>query len=300
MRRWLEVPALSAAQALGSARDSTLRILRHPANRRRRGRALVLYLAWQLWERTLRRPWTIRLGTSRRLRLHPHGTVAALVLYCRVPDWEEMSFVRHHLRAGDLFVDVGANVGLYSVWATETDGVDVLAFEPSTATHARALENVELNGLAGRVEVRRQAVGAERVEVKLTTGLDAVNRVVAGGAGAGDHIEVVDQTTLDHALDGRAPALMKIDVEGAELDVLRGARHAIASHRPALLVEVNDPEGLEALLTELGYRPWRYDPATRTLLPTTVVAGSNVIALADVDGARARLSGSGPPAVGTR
>lgn len=285
---------LTTSEALDSIRDTTLRILRHPSNGGRRGRALILYVAWQVWERVVRRPWTIRLGTTRRIRLYPHSTIPALVLYCRVPDYEEMSFVRHYLRAGDLFVDVGANVGLYSLWASESPDVDVLAFEPSTVTYGRALENVDLNGLSERVEVRRRALAEVDAAVRLTIGLDAVNRVVGADRNASAaNTEVVAQSTLDAELDDRVPALIKIDVEGAELDVLRGGRSVILRSRPALLVEVNDPPGLAALLGELGYRTWRYDPETRALRPALPVLGTNVLALADLERAEFRLQRAG-------
>lgn len=277
----------AAGRVLHTFTDTTTRILRHPANRGRRGRAMALYIAWQLWERVVRRPWTIRLGDARHLRLYPHSVVAAFVLYYRIHDYEDLSFVRAYLRPGDLFVDVGANIGVYSLWASESDSVDIVAFEPSSATHARIVENVELNDLSQRIEIVRKAVGAEPGQVRLTTGQDALNRVA--GAAEGAATEAVEQTTIDAELGDRAPALIKIDVEGAELDVLRGARTSLLLHRPALLVEVNDPAGLAALLDEMGYRTWAYDPARRALAPTVPALHANVLALADVDEARARL-----------
>lgn len=274
-------------RALHSFTDTSGRILRHPANRRRRGRALALYVIWQLWERVVRRPWTIRLGDARRLRLYPHSVVAAFVLYYRIHDYEHLSFLRTYLRPDDLFVDVGANIGVYSLWASEIEGVDILAFEPSSAIYARTVENVELNRLGSRVQVLRKAVGAEVGQVWLTTGLDAMNKVATGDAPGS---EPVEQTTLDSALGSRAPALIKIDVEGGELAVLDGARATILRHRPALLIEVNDPKGLTMLLDELGYRTWTYDPDRRTLNPTAPALHCDVLALADVDAARARLA----------
>jgi len=251
---------------------------------------LVLYLAWQIWQRVVRRPWTIRLGDTRRLRLYPHSVVAAFVLYYRVYDYEDLSFVRAFLRPGDIFVDVGANVGVYSLWASETDGVDVVAFEPSGLAHARAAENVDLNGLSNRVRLLRKAVGGEPGIVRLTTGQDALNRVAGHGVAP---TEAVEQTTLDAELGSVVPAVVKIDVEGGELDVLRGARQSILRHRPALIIEVNEPQQLEALLAELGYQTWSYDPKLHRLLPTAPQRGSNVLALADVDAARARLGTPG-------
>jgi FkbM family methyltransferase len=281
-----EQDRLGAARHYVTIRDTTSRILRHPANQGRRGRALALYFLWQVWQRSMRRPWTIRLGETRRIRLYPHSTVAALVLYCRIHDFEEMSFIHAYLRRGDLFVDVGANIAVYSLWASEIVGVDVLAFEPSTVTHGRAIENVELNGLADRIGVERKAVGSDRGVVRLTTGLDAVNQVVGG-----DRIgtEAVEQTTLDHELGLRVPAIVKIDVEGRELEVLRGGQEMIARHRPALIIEVNDVEGLTNVLADMDYQSWSYDPKTGGLAATVPVLHTNVIALADIDDARARL-----------
>lgn len=275
-----------AASSYRTIKETAARILHHPANRTRRARALALYVLWQLWQRSVRRPWTIRLGEARRIRLYPHSVAAAFVLYYRIPDYEEMSFISAYLRSNDLFVDVGANVGMYSLWASETDGVDVVAFEPSTITHVRTTENVELNGLGDRVQVVRKAVGAQRGVARLTTGLDAINQVIDDDVSAS---ELVELTTLDHELGHRVPAVVKIDVEGRELEVIRGGRELITRHRPALVVEVNDPAGLQELLRELAYQCWSYDPVTRELLQMTPVLHSNVIALADVDEARARL-----------
>lgn len=275
--------AALAAQSFGR---TSARILRHPANRGRRARAMALYLTWQLWERIVRRPWTIRLGERTRLRLYPHSVVAAFVLYYRVHDYEDLSFLRAYLRRGDLFVDVGANIGVYSLWAAETRGVEVVAFEPSSAAHARSVENVELNGLGEQVQVLRQAVGAVPAQVRLTVGDDAQNRLTRSVSAASESVE---QTTLDAVLGSRPPAVVKIDVEGGELDVLSGARQSILRYRPALIIEVNDPEGLTALLHELGYRTWSYDPDSRSLRPAAPVRHANVLALADVNAARTRL-----------
>jgi FkbM family methyltransferase len=281
-----EQDRLGVARALVTIRDTTSRILHHPANRGRRGRALALYLLWQVWQRLVRLPWTIRLGETRRIRLYPHSVVAAFVLYYRIHDFEEMSFIRAYLRRGDLFVDVGANIAVYSLWASETEGVDVLAFEPSSVTHGRALENVELNGLTDRIRVVRKAVGSKGGLVRLTTGLDAVNQVIDGDE---TDSEAVEQTTLDHELGHRVPAIVKVDVEGKELEVLRGGQETISRHRPALIIEVNDVEGLTNVLADMDYQSWSYDPKTGGLAPTVPVLHTNVIALADIDDARARL-----------
>lgn len=257
-------------------------IWRHPAVQGERGRALARYAGWQIWQRTSRRPLTLSLHGGIRLRCHPHSTSASAVLYCRLPDWHEMRFLLDHLRPGDTFVDVGANVGVYTLLAASIPGVRCVAFEPSTESWTRLVENVDMNGLA-EIEVHKAAVGAECGETAVTIGRDAVNRVVGGTVVGGTVVDTaapaptvdrmpgsapkaggtewVPLTTLDSALAGvDRVALVKIDVEGMEPAVLRGACEVIRRHSPAMLIECNDPGVLHRMLSEAGYRTFRYDP----------------------------------------
>jgi len=64
-----------------------------------------------------------------------------------------------------------------------------------------------------------------------------------------------------------APDIIKVDVEGAEASVMRGLRETIAEFHPALLVENSDWHGVTAILDQLGYRPFRYDPEGHKLIP---------------------------------
>ena len=246
---------------------------------------------------------TCALPISEVLRCYPHSTSASAVLYCRLPDWHEMRFLLDHLRPGDTFVDVGANVGVYTLLAAALPGVRCVAFEPSTESCARLVENVRLNGLT-EVDVRRAAVGAESGEVAITVGRDSVNRVIStvprsgesepdplegpqpDGAPAG-RAEWVPLTTLDEALAGvDRVTLVKIDVEGMEPAVLRGAREILRRHSPAMIIERNDPVALGQALAEIGYASFRYDPATRRTVPVDLSREPvhNVLALPQAPG----------------
>ena len=129
----------------------------HPANRSRKGRAIVRLLAWQMWERTTGRPWTIGLQ-GMRLRCYPHSAGATGVLYCQLPEWHDMRFLLDFLRPGDLF-DVGANVGVYSLLACTVAGTQVVAFEPGRLAYERLHENIALNSLTQRVRTVMAAAG---------------------------------------------------------------------------------------------------------------------------------------------
>lgn len=273
---------------------TTKRIWSHPENRGRRVRAVGGYAAWQLWQRTVRRPWTLTLTPARRIRCHPHSPIAAAVLYYRLPDPMEMRFLLDYLDDGDVFVDVGANLGLYTVLASSVPGVRVLAVEPSTGSFARLRENVELNGLDSEVITLRLALGRRRGHARLSTANDAMNAIVEGG-GPSEPVEVttVDLLVAEHAPSGIAA--MKVDVEGMELDVVGGGLQTLARDRPALIVEVNDPERLASFASENGYTCVRYDASNRLLEPADVrsFAGRNALLVAHLDEAvrRVRLRG---------
>ena len=174
----LSLTTTVVGRVAGSPITRTARIWRHPANRHRRGRRLVLWVAWQAWERTVRRPWTVTMPPGLALELAPHDPVTSGVLYCGLPDWPEMCFVRDYLRTGDVVVDVGANVGLYSLLAASVEGVHVLAFEPDDDARRTAEANVARNGLGGRIEIRPQAAGAAAGTSSFSVGLGPENRVL--------------------------------------------------------------------------------------------------------------------------
>lgn len=277
--------------ALRTAGRTVARIWTHPG-RRPRVSGLSRYFAWQLWQRTIRRPWTVELIDGIRIRCYPHSPAASAVIYYGLADHAEMHFLRDYLRPGDTFVDVGANVGVYSLLACSVPGVSVVALEPSAKSFARARENIALNGLEYRVRLIRAAAGAAARTAMFTTGLDVLNRLLDEGSQA--PAEPVEVTTLD-ALGLERVALIKIDVEGWEAEVLEGARALIDSHRPVLIVEFNQPAELERIRRSIGYKWVDYRPGSRSLEesdPTGRIA-HNLILVPDLESARARLAAGG-------
>jgi FkbM family methyltransferase len=209
-----------------------------------------------------------------KLLIVPHRPASTGNLYTRLHEFPEMGFVLHALRAGDTFVDVGANIGAYSILAASIAGVTCIAFEPSSETYSLLTENVRVNGYESRVDPVRSAVGANDGEVSLTSELDTVNHIAADVDG-NIRSETVRLTTLDGALDGKLPAVIKIDVEGYELPVLEGAKKTLKSQQfRALIIEMNgsgaryglDEDRIDTLLRQQGLEPVSYDPFSRRLI----------------------------------
>jgi FkbM family methyltransferase len=281
-----------------SALDDACRLVRavwtHPENRHRRLRAVATLLAWQGWERVVGRPWTIHLAGGRKLRVYPHSHSATEALYFGLGEARDMRFTLDFLAPGDVFVDVGANVGVYSLLASSIPDVNIEAFEPSPEAFSRLGENVRLNRLETRVTTYQTAVGDIDGVARLTQGRDCWNHLTA--ATDGDALEV-PIVRLD-AVVPRSPrrvSLMKIDVEGHEAAVLAGATATLCADHPALIVE-GEWEKVAPVVEPLGYAPFEYDTATRTLKSSRVRRGNNLLLLADVDDARLRLAATRPSA----
>lgn len=264
----------------------------HPENRRRRCRAMAVLLIWQAWERVVGAPWTIRFVGGLRLRVYPHSPGATLVLYSGFAESRDMRFVLSFLRPGDTFIDVGANVGVYTLIASSVPDVDVHAFEPSPEAAERLAENIRINALDGRVTVHRAAVGAHDGRTFLTQDSGPMNRITGPATRGACAVQLV---RLDTVLRDRprSVAALKVDVEGYERDVLAGAAALLAEDRPALIIE-GDFSRVEDLLLPLGYRSYDYDPPANAVTVSRSRRGMNVIALAQTETAASRVIGLTP------
>ena len=232
-------------------------IINHPLSKGRRFRNIARFLSWQIGSRLSQTARVFEFANGARMLARPGMTGATGNLYVGLHEFVEMAFLLHFLRPGDLFADVGANVGSYSVLAGAAVGADVIAFEPGEA-FPWLVRNLELNGLT-RALARRIAVGATNGIVSFTYGEDTMNRIDPRGAVA------VAITTLDAACRERAPTLIKIDVEGFEADVLQGAGSILENpNTQAVIMELNDPAAREHLERQ-GFVCCSYDPLRRSM-----------------------------------
>lgn len=197
-----------------------------PSNEGKRSRALLRAAAFQLRGRVLHKRTLARLGQKSLMWADLHRTGASRIVYSNPPDHHEMRIWQQVLRPGDLFVDVGANVGSYSVWAAEL-GADVIALEPAHDTFALLQENVALNGYP--IETIRAAAGAKPGTARFTSGRDCVNCLDPDGP------EETAQVTIDSIIGDRTVAGLKVDVEGFEIEALRGCAQALSEHRLRLI-----------------------------------------------------------------
>ncbi len=250
-------------------------ISNHPLSRGHILRNFGRLVSWQIGGRLVPGPVAFDFVNSSRLLVQPGMTGATGNIYVGLQDFEDMTFICHFLRPHDLFVDIGANIGAYTVLASAAAGSECIAFEPGEAAFQWLTTNVALNGIAGHVSLRPQALGARVGEALLSVGMDTVNHIVEGRE-VGGNARPVPITTLDHALDGRRPIMLKMDVEGFETAVLDGAPETLnCPELRCMLIELNgsgveygfDEQALRERIAGHGFRESSYRPFERQLAP---------------------------------
>jgi FkbM family methyltransferase len=185
--------------------------------------------------------------------------------------------LRRLLGPGDVFYDVGANVGFFTILGARLVGPEgrVVAFEPVPACALAVARNIALNDFA-QAEIREEAVGGAGGRARLLVVGEASWSHLAS---TGRHADVRDEidvavVSIDELVRTGAippPDVLKIDTEGAELQALAGMRATIERHRPAIVCELHDTnEQFVALMDELGY-------ATTNLDGPVPVAGAGPI-----------------------
>jgi FkbM family methyltransferase len=168
--------------------------------------------------------------------------------------------LRRTIAPGATVYDIGANIGFFAQLAARFAGAGgrVLAFEPVPAIAELVREAAQRSQLSGRIEVRAQAVAARSGTEQLYVVDDASWSHLASRGNPGGAVQTIDVpvVTLDEVVAAGAPPpdVIKLDVEGSEGDVLRGAHDVLRRHRPAIVLELHDtqPDALP-VLREAGY-----------------------------------------------
>ena len=260
-----------------------------PAVEGQRIGCVTRFWVWQVWRRVVKRPIQAAFPDGSRMELPPWSELAGVTIATGLHEPAEELFVFALIRAGDVAIDVGANVGIYTI-ACAVRGARVAAFEPSSKARAALLRNIELNKLEDLVRIFPMALSDTTGAASFTTDLDVGNHLVGSDEGVG-HVETVPVTTLDSIVlsdngwfEERAPLLLKIDVEGNDEAVLEGARMVLERDRPVVLVETwHGGHSVRNFLTGLGYRVYRYHIGTQALseYPSTWAGQANFIAVHD-------------------
>jgi FkbM family methyltransferase len=267
---------------------------------------------WFAFHRRFGLDLTVGIGPG-RLRLAANDKLAGMI-YLLGFELPERDLFARILRPGDSVIDVGANIGLYSILSAGCVGPQgaVHAFEPVPETMRRLRKNVALNGYEQRVRCVEAAASVQ-------DGVGLINVPEEGGSfsslgaplhGTGTHKSVeVRCVRLDTyvAENGLTDVwLVKLDVEGWETHVINGATELLATQRPHLLVEFSDATAgggggscaeLYGTLTNLGYRLFRFDSDEGEIIEDPLrehYDGVNLLATQRPNEIRERLASRSP------
>jgi FkbM family methyltransferase len=188
---------------------------------------------------------------------------------------DELEFVRACLQPGDCSVDVGANFGVFSTAMATAVGAHglVLAFEPAAPTAAFLRETLSANGL-NQVQATQAALSDRAGSALLEIGDSPELNALTETPGAGRDTERVELLRLDDVLRTHGavqPSLIKIDAEGHELEVGKGAQRMLVAHEPLVLFEIKHGDSIEYRLLDflqtLGFDAYRLLPGPGVLVP---------------------------------
>ena len=212
----------------------------------------------QFSKRILGKDNTFVLPTGLRMRLPRASKFATEVFITGANvDWGSEELFASHLDASGVVLDVGANIGYYSLYMLPKAGA-VHAFEPDP----RALAVLRLNLAAhSNAHIHSVAVGKRFGKSSFILEPNSeVSHLAGPSTQLGEERNEVDVTTIDQFVAERDLRVtgIKIDVEGADLDVIEGAIKTQGSQTPLVLTETSPDERLFALIRPLGYRVFAF------------------------------------------
>jgi FkbM family methyltransferase len=232
----------------------------------------------ELWP-LLRQPFAVSWLDNSKLFLYPGNETSRSVFVTGRYEPNEFFLLQRVIQPGMTFIDAGANMGLYSIFAARRVGPrgKVLALEPSGREFEILQKNVKLNSLTNVIVIRK-ALADRASDLDLSVaplGKSGHNTLGAFGYDTPlDHRERVHAERLDDVVYseglGRVDVI-KMDIEGAEMAALRGAVETLRQFKPVLLIELSDRSlqhqgsgsgEVLAWLEQQGYRTFCFDPAT--------------------------------------
>lgn len=193
-------------------------------------------------------------------------------IYYGLYEFEESIFLLHLLTKNDLFLDVGANVGHYSLLMSGIKHTESIAIEPVPDTFTKLKEQVHLNHLEKLIDTRNIGVSNKKGFMHFSTDRGTMDRIVDNAYINSVSIQV---ETIDSIIGNRVPLSLKIDVEGYEKYALEGAVKMFKNPNfKVLILELNNSgkaykindEVIYNMVVSHGFKPYTYEPENRNLI----------------------------------
>ncbi|MBK8852986.1 MAG: FkbM family methyltransferase [Saprospiraceae bacterium] len=273
-------------------------LINHPLNRNRKVRTISRFLFWQIINKLGVKSLVFDFTKNSKLKMYKGLSAATGNYYSGLLEYHDMAFLLHLLKENDIFFDIGANVGSYSILASAECKANVMAFEPIPKTFSYLKENIELNNLVSKVQANNFALGNAQGKISFTYSNDAANHVALP-----EETEVIDIDIVklnDLSIPG-IPTLIKIDVEGFEMNVLKGSSNILEKQELlAIIIEINglcnkygtSESEINNYIVSFGFKPYYYEPKLKTFTIREDITGFNCIYIRNMDKVNNRIQSS--------
>lgn len=270
-------------------------IIQHPLNKNNKIRSFIRFISWQLSSRFFFKKKKFKWIDDSILVAYRGEAAVTGSLYTGLLDFNEMSFLLHYLEQTDIFVDVGANSGVYTVLASKVVGCKSISIEPIESSLERIKEHLKLNNIEKFVKLYNCGVGKQESKLFITNHNDSTNRVVFKSSS--HHNTLCDIKSLNLILGKKNSYVLKIDTEGFEYNVLKGADKIFdRGDIHAVIIELNgsgkvygfSDEDIHLELLSYGFFPILYNPFSKTITKHDIIKfdRGNVIYIKDINRAR--------------
>jgi len=254
----------------------------HPLAKNKKLATINKYLYWQLSNIFNKHKRIFNWVNNSKLYISKGEYGVTGNYYNGLMEFDSMLFLLHYLKKDQIFVDIGSNSGVYSILSSKCIGCKTIAFEPIDKAFERLLNNVNLNRTSSKVNAIKKGVGSEIGELYFINNQDAMNKVSSSD---GDNTSLVQMTTIDNEIDAdEGSYMLKIDVEGFEMEVLKGAKKLLNSGRvTAIIIEQdNRYKDIDTLICSFGFSRIEYDPFNREVKQIKELKGGNTIYVSNV------------------
>lgn len=258
-------------------------IYTHPLNKRKKIASICTFIKWQIVSRIWNSSFIFNWIDNSKLIVSKGMTGATGNIYVGLMEYKDMSFLLHYLQKEDLFYDIGANVGVYTVLSSKICGVKTISIEPLPNTYSKLIDNININRLEN-VIAENIGLSSEKSKLYFTNDKDTMNCVTERNNPSSVEVEVntLDEITNLYGI----PNIMKIDVEGYEENVLDGGIKTLQSENlKVIIIELNgngkkfgsNDDDIHKKLLDQGFQPFSYDPFIRKLKQLNLYGTHNTI-----------------------
>jgi FkbM family methyltransferase len=251
--------------------DRFLEFKKHPVTSNNEFKALFRYIQFNVFCRISNQ---IVYAWIKNLKFYARQGDAGIVgnIYFGLYEFEESIFLIHFLEKEDIFLDIGANVGHYSILMSGINRCISIAIEPVPDTFNQLQNQIKLNGLENLIISKNIGISNSIGTLFFSNDRGTMDSIVNENY---DKKVLVQVSTIDEIIGSDAPIAVKIDVEGYEKFVLEGAKKTLQNNKLKIVIlELNQSgekfgmhdNDLYLIMLSYGFKPFRYDYYLRKII----------------------------------